>query len=532
MTAGLPCPARSPCPACPARPPRLALIVAALVASPACLHRPVANPNVLVVAVASAPNNLDPRVAADDVSQKAAQLIYNGLMTFDEKLRVVPDLAERLDNPEPTKYVVTLRRGVRFHDGHELTSADVAYTFRSLLEPGFVTPHRGAFQLLESIGTPGRYTVVFRLKEPFGSFPVTLVLPQIVPDGASRSLRERPIGTGPYRFVSYAVDDHLNLAAYEDYFRGRPRNDGIVLKVVPDNIMAGLELRKGTTDIVVNDLPPDIIAQLERDDRLATTRSPGVDYQYIGLNIRDPALKDVRVRQAIGYAIDRKAIIDYLRRGMAIPATGILPPISWAFDPDTFSFSYDPAKARALLDEAGYTDPDGEGPAPRLHLTLKMSSIEFNRLQGAVVQQNLRAVGIDLDVRTYEFATLFADVQVGNFQLYVLQWTGGAVADPDMLRRVFHSDQTPPAGFNRGRFSDPRVDRLLDEATTSTDDARRRTLYNQAQRLIAEQAPYISLWCKTNVVVAQRDLQGIHPLPTVDFAFLKDVVRQPPPADH
>jgi peptide/nickel transport system substrate-binding protein len=154
-----------------------------------------------------------------------------------------------------------------------------------------------------------------------------------------------------------------------------------------------------------------------------------------------------------------------------------------------------------------------------------MSSIEFNRLQGAVVQQNLRAVGIDLEVRTYEFATLFADVLAGNFQLYVLQWTGGAVADPDMLRRVFHSDQTPPAGFNRGRFSDPRVDRLLDEATTSTDDARRRTLYNQAQRLIAEQAPYISLWCKTNVVVAQRDLQGIHPLPTVDFAFLKDVER-------
>jgi peptide/nickel transport system substrate-binding protein len=512
MTAGLRCPARL-------------AFAAVLVASTACLDRPVANPNVLVVAVASAPNDLDPRVAADDVSQKAAQLIYNGLMTFDEQLRAVPDLAERLDNPEPTEYIVTLRRGVRFHDGHELTSADVVYTFRSLLEPDFVTPHKGAFQLLESIDASDRYTVVFRLREPFGSFPVALVLPQIVPDGASRSLREHPVGTGPYRFVSYAVDDRLDLAAYDDYFRGRPRNDGIVLKIVPDNIMAGLELRKGTTDIVVNDLPPDIIAQLERDGRLAATQSPGVDYQYIGLNLRDPVLKDVRVRQAIGYAIDRRAIIDYLRRGMAIPATGILPPISWAFDPDAFSFSYDPSRARALLDEAGYPDPGGERPAPRLHLTLKMSSNEFNRLQGAVVQQNLRAVGIELEVRTYEFATLFADVVAGNFQMYFLQWTGGAVADPDILRRVFHSDQTPPGGFNRGGFSDPRVDRLLDEATTSTDDAQRRTLYNRAQRLIAEQAPYISLWCKTNVIVAQRDLRGIRPLPTVDFAFLKDVER-------
>jgi peptide/nickel transport system substrate-binding protein len=145
-----------------------------------------------------------------------------------------------------------------------------------------------------------------------------------------------------------------------------------------------------------------------------------------------------------------------------------------------------------------------------------------------VIQQNLRAIGIDLEIRTYEFATLYADVLNGNFQMYFLQWTGGSVADPDILRRVFHSDQAPPAGFNRGHFSDPRVDRLLDEATTSTDDAQRRALFNQAQRLIAEQAPYISLWCKTNVVVARRDLAGIHLLPTVDFAFLKDVSRRAP----
>src|SRR5713101_5005967 len=133
-------------------------------ASGACLHRPVANSNVIVVAVVSAPNNLDPRVASDDVSQKADQLIFNGLMTFDEQLRAVADLAERLENPEPAVYVAALRRGVRFHDGHELTSADVVYTFRSLLEPTFVTPYKGAFRLLKSIDARDRYTVVFTLK--------------------------------------------------------------------------------------------------------------------------------------------------------------------------------------------------------------------------------------------------------------------------------------------------------------------------------------------------------------------------------
>jgi ABC-type transport system substrate-binding protein len=141
---------------------RLLFLVVFTALACGCLRRPVSNPNVIVVAVVSAPNNLDPRVAADDVSQKAAQLIYNGLMTFDEHLRAVPDVAERLDNPEPTEYIATLRRGVRFHDGHELTSADVVYTFTSLLEPGFVSPYKGAFQLLASVEALGRYAVRFR----------------------------------------------------------------------------------------------------------------------------------------------------------------------------------------------------------------------------------------------------------------------------------------------------------------------------------------------------------------------------------
>jgi peptide/nickel transport system substrate-binding protein len=203
----------------------------------------------------------------------------------------------------------------------------------------------------------------------------------------------------------------------------------------------------------------------------------------------------------------------------------MLPPISWAFDERLPDFAYAPDKARALLDAAGYPDPDGDGPAPRLHLTLKMSSVEFNRLQAAVIQQDLRAVGIALDVRTYEFATLYADVLKGAFQLYFLQWTGGSVADPDILRRVFHSGQAPPVGFNRGHFSSPDVDRLLDEASVTTNDAERRARYDRVQEALAEQAPYISLWHKTNAVVAQRSLTGIHMLPTADFAFLKNVTR-------
>ena len=279
--------------------------------------------------------------------------MFNNLMRLDEHLRVVPDLADRLDNPAPTTYVATLRRGVRFHDGHELTSADVVYTFRCFLDPAFVSPLRGAYRGLQSVDAVDRYTVVFTLTEPFASFPINLVLPGIVPAGAGPDFREHPIGTGPYRFVRYAVDDQIELTAFDDYFGGRPSNDGLVLKVVPDDIMRGLELRKGTMDIVINDLAPDIVYQLRREPRLQVVESPGVDYQYVGLNLRDPILNDLRVRQAIAYAIDRRAIVEYLRRGLAAPAVGLLPPMSWAFEPGVFTFQYDPREIAGTARRSG-----------------------------------------------------------------------------------------------------------------------------------------------------------------------------------
>ncbi len=490
-----------------------------------CIHRPVDNPNIIVVGALSGPNNLDPRIGSDDTSQKIGQLIFSSLMTLDDHLRIVPQLAERIDNPDPRTYVITLRQGVLFHDRHELTSADVVYTFRSLLAPGFISPLKGAYRMVSSIDARDRYSVVFSLKEPFGSFMANLIIPPIVPDGAGPLFRQHPIGTGPYKFVRYAVDDRLELTAFDGYYGGRPRNDGIVIRIIPDDIMRGLELRKGTMDLDVNDIAPDIVYQLAREPQLQASKSPGVDYQYIGVNLRDQVLRDVRVRQALAYAIDYDAIVLYLRRGFAVPAVGIMPPVSWAFEPDVPTFRYDPARAKGLLDAAGHPDPDGDGPATRFTLTMKVSNIEFNRLQSAVIQQNFRAIGVGLDIRMYEFATLYADVLKGNFQLFTLQWTGGYAADPDILRRVFHSQQTPPFGFNRGYFSDPQVDRLLDEAAVSGDDGERKRLFAEIQKLVAAQVPYISLWNKTNFAVAQRNLTGVHLSPAADLLFLKDVAR-------
>ena len=478
---------------------------------------------VVTLAVLSSPNSLDPRIGSDETSQRAHQLIFDNLLSLDEQLRVSPGLATSWEQPDPLTYIVKLRQGVRFHDGHELTADDVVHTFGSFIDPNFVSPRKGAYRVLDRVTAVDRYTVRFSLKEPFGSFPIQLVMP-VVPKGAGPELRDHPIGTGPYKFVRFAVDDRLDLEAFPGYFRGAPVNDGVTLKVVPDEIMRALELRKGTIDMVVNDLSPDVVHQLAENREVAVAESPGTDYAYVGFNMRDPVLKDRRVRHAIGYAIDRQAIVDHLRRGLAIPAVGILPPASWAFEPGVFQFRHDPARARALLDEAGYTDPDGDGPAPRLSLTLKVSTNEFIRLQAAVIQQDLKQVGIDLDVRSYEFATLYADVLKGNFQLFTLQWVG--VSDPDMLRRVFHSKQMPPNGFNRGYYENPEVDRLIDEAGSAATDADRRRLFGAAQQMVAEDAPYISLWYKTNVAVARTDIEGVKLTPSAEFTFLRDVRKR------
>ena len=487
--------------------------------------QPRPEPGIVTIAIPVSPNNLDPRYGTDENSARAHQLLFNDLLRWDEQNRLAPGIAVSWDTSDHQTYRIRLREGVRFHDGHELTSADVVFTFTSMLDPAFASPNRGAFRDLASVVAIDRYTVDFVLKQPSGSFLPNLVF-KIVPAGAGRELREHPIGTGPYEFLTYAADDRLELRAFRDYFDGLPRNRGVVMKVVPDDIMRGLELRKGTSDLVVNDLPPDMVHQLAKEG-LALTRSPGVDYQYVGFNLQDPVLKDARVRQAIGHAIDRQAIVDYLRRGLATVADSMLPATNWAHEPDVAILDYDPGRAKALLDEAGYPDPDGDGPRPRLSFSYKTTSAEFPRLQAAVIQQNLRDVGIDVDVRSYEFATLYADILKGNFQMYALQWVGGALADPDILRRVFHSQQVPPLGFNRGRFSDPEVDRLIDDASQATDYETRRQLYGRVQQRLADAAPYISLWHRTNFALAQPTLEGIHLSPQGDFTFLRNVSRTP-----
>jgi peptide/nickel transport system substrate-binding protein len=475
----------------------------------------------IVVATTNSAAVLDPRIGTDEVSQKAHQLLFNTLVRIDDDLRIVPEVAESLEQTDPVTYVARLRRGILFHNERELTAEDVVYTFRSFLDPSF-GGRSGAYRLLAAVNPLDRYTVEFRLKEPFAPFPINLVM-GIVQAGSGAANVRQPVGTGPYKLAEFVPDDRLTLAPFEKYWQGAPRNQGLVLKVVPDDTMRGLELRKGTVDLVVNDLAPDIVWQLREEGRLKVITSAGSDYAYLGMNLKHAILSSSLVRRAIALAIDRNAIVRYLRRGLATPAVGIVPPMSWAFERDVFELRHDPAEAARLLDAAGYPDPDGAGPQPRFTVTLRTSTTEVYRLQAAAIQHDLGRVGVGVEVRSTETLTLFTEIGRGNFQLYTAVFVG--VTDPDMLRRVFHSAQQPPVGLNRVFYRNPEVDRLIEAAGTTGDDRQRRAFYGRAQQLIAEDVPYVPLWYRVNVAVSQPEIHGVRLSPIADFTFLKDVSR-------
>ena len=233
-----------------------------------CSHPEAAAPaGAIVVGVRTGPNNIDPRLGNDEASGRVAQLMFNQLFETGDDLRPRPVLAERLDNPDPLTYIATLRRGVKFHDGRELTAKDVVFTYGQMIDPSFLSPFKGAYRSLKSVAALDDYRVEFKLKEPFSAFAIQLAgPPAIVPAGAGADFGQHPIGTGPYKFVRFAVDDQVVLAPFADYFNGPPKNNGIVIRVLPDDTMRGLELQKRSIDLVVNDLPPDIVHQFEGKD--------------------------------------------------------------------------------------------------------------------------------------------------------------------------------------------------------------------------------------------------------------------------
>ncbi|HUA02015.1 MAG TPA: ABC transporter substrate-binding protein [Candidatus Aquilonibacter sp.] len=465
------------------------------------------------------PTNLDPRIGTDAQAESIDGLIYDGLVQLDARMNLVPDLAERWESPDPLTYVFHLRRGVKFHNGRPFTSADVKYTFDSLMSGEVTSLKRGTFRALKAVDAPDADTVVFHLSEPSASFVsnLTRMAMGIVPAGSGHTPTSDPVGTGPFRFVSMVQDQEIVLERNPDYFGGPPKIPVVRLRVVPDAITRALELRKGTADIGgVNSLTPDMVVALEKQPGIVAEDQPGTHIAYVSFNCTDPILAHREVRQALAYASDRAALIRYLLRGQARAASGLLPPNHWAYEPDVRQYSYDPAQAERLLDSAGF--PRGKDGV-RFHITMKTSTEESARLLSEALAGEWKRVGVVLDLRPLENATFLSDIQHGSFQLYTFRWVG-ANNDPDIFDYVFSSTRMPPAGANRGRYHTPQLDALIQQEKVEMDREKRKAIVSQIQKIVAEDEPYIDLWYLDNVCVHRTRIAGITLAPTGEYDFL------------
>jgi peptide/nickel transport system substrate-binding protein len=468
------------------------------------------------------PTNLDPRIGTDAVSQRLDSLIFSSLVELDAQRIPRGDLAEKWETPDPVTYVFHLRSGVKFHDGRLLTSADVKYTFDSVLDRTITSPKRGSLALIQSIDAPDPATVIFHLKEAYAGFLWEIARPAIgiVPVGSGTDFSSRLTGTGPFRFVSAEQDDNVVLESNSDYFGGAPKISRVRFRVVPEAIVRALELRKGSADVEVNSLAADMIPVLRKQSALDVSENLGTNYQYLAFNFENATLAKREVRQALALATNRNEIVQYLYRGQARPADGPLPSSSWAYEADIRKYEYNPQQAEQLLDAAGFPRQAAMG-GMRVKLSLKTTTEETPRLLAAVLQEQWRKVGIDLDVRPLESATLFSDVASGSFEMFTLRWIG-ANNDPDtFFEYVFDSRKIPPAGANRGHYRNVEVDALLDQARVETDREKRRALFSKVQKIIAADLPYVSLWFMDNVSVHSKRISGVQLSPTGDYDFLR-----------
>ena len=494
-----------------------------LLALSSCTRSVSTEPGVVNFLIETMPTNLDPRIGTDGQSEHIDGLLFDSLVELDEHRIPHGDLAEKWETPDPVTYVFHLRSGVKFHDGRTLTSADVKYTFDSIINRSVTSPKRGAFRLVKSVEAPDAATVIFHLSEPNSGFMSDICRPAIgvVPEGSGTDFAEHPIGTGAFRFVSLEQDDNVVLERNEAYFRTPAKIKQVRFRVVPEAIVRALELRKGTADLELTSLAPDMIPVLRSQPGIEVTEQPGSNFSYIVFNIDDPVFATREVRQALARATNREEIIRYLLRGQARATDGPLPPNSWAFEPGIAHFRYDPQQAELMLDRAGFprnAQPDGM----RFTVTMKTSTEESTRLLGAALKEQWRAVGVDLELKPIEFATLASDLTRGTFQLSTLRWIG-VNSDPEFFEFVFSSKRIPPAGANRGRYRNVALDALMDQARVEGDREKRRKLFSEIQKDVAEDAPYLSLWLQDNICVHRARISNVRLTPSGDYDFLREI---------
>ena len=461
------------------------------------------------------PRSLDPALSTDVPTGEMATLLYDGLTRFDPAGGVHPALADRwtvADNG--SRYVFHLRPGVQFHDGRPVTVADVQGSFLRVLDPA--TRGGRAWPLLPIAGADdyaagraatvrgltllGDTAVAIELEQPLAVFPKFLAMPvaSVVPSPAPADLGERPLGTGPWRFVGWQHDDFLLFARNPGYWGGAPPAESLRVRILPEELTRAAEFESGR--LSVTEVPFGETARWEREHPDQLVRVPALRAVYVALNTQRGALRDPRVRRALNHAVNVPEILATIAQGRGIRARGAIPPSLPGGDTTRSGYAFDPAAARRLLAEAGHAQG----------LTLQLWRNSTNALFGQIVQAiqaDLARVGVTVEIVVRDASAQRETARKGQADMAILDWWADYPDGDNFLHPLFHSGSAGPGG-NYAFYSDPVTDEWIERARRTTDEAARTALYRQIDERVAEAAPWIYLWFPVVIWARQPDVEG------------------------
>ena len=450
---------------------------------------------------------LNPIVSTDTSSNTVINMMFEGLVYVDpDTLDAAPSLATKWEvGPDGKTYTFTLKQGVKWHDGQPFTADDVKFSYDLYMDPKTGTPRAGTLnEHIASVAVKDPQTVVFTLKDVIAPFLVTDVGYGIVPKHVLENVKHediptndftsaKPIGTGPFKFKEWIRGDHVIVVANPDYHRGAPALDQFVYKVVKDNTVLYQQLKTGEVDYGV--ISPDFYEDAKKQTNFDAVTYDNFSFTYIAFNLdanRTPLFQDVKVRQALCYALDRQSIVDKIRGGLSTVGVGTEPLRSWAYAPDkiTTKYDYNPKKAAQLLDDAGWK-PGSDGirakDGKRLSFVLYAQTGD-KILEGytSVFQENWKDIGVEMKPQLEEFSNLVTRIAKNfDFDVFLIGFSQGV--DPD--QQTFYDSRQHGSGFNRFSYNNKQVDTLFDQAVHTLDREKRKQLYIDIQNIIVSEAP-------------------------------------------
>lgn len=480
------------------------------------------------------PSNLVPALATDSASHSVNSMIYVSLLKYDKDIRLIPYAAESyevLNNGTLLKF--KLREDIYWTDGVQLTADDVEFTYNLMVDPKTPTAYAGNFKLIKDFRKTGKFSIEVEYERPFAKALVTWgwdIHPKHLLEGEdllNTKYSRQPVGAGPYKLKEWVAGNRIVLESNPDFFEGEPYIKRIVYRMIPDHATQFLELKAGNLDDM----------ELTPLQYLYQTSGPGWDgsfqkfeylsfgYTFLGFNFNHPFFKDVRVRQAIDYSIDRREIVKGVLYGLGKPANGPYKPGTWQYNEDIKPRPYDPEKAKALLADAGWTDSDGDGILDKDGKPFAFSIItnqgNTQRIKtGVIIQQRLRDIGVVVDLRTVEWAAFLKEfVDKGRFDAIILGWN--ILQDPDIYN-VWHSSMAVDGGLNLTRYKNPELDDLLTRGRHLVGHEARKPLYDKVQQILHDDVPYCFLYVPMALPIVQARVQNIKVAPAgISYNFDK-----------